>query len=267
MSDCGSVQSAAALHDGEEPAAKNDELREFIGLRFWDCSLARAATYLAGRAAANEKVQVFFVNAHCVNVASRDSAYRSLLEHAPFLFADGAGMALAARIWNLRLVNNVNGTDLFPVLCRVAAEVAVPVAFLGARPGVASACAARMKTEIPGLDVVWTEHGYWTPEQEEKKIEALNASGAKILFVAKGVPAQEHWIAAHVDQLRVPVVLGVGALFDFYSGTMPRAPRLMREWRLEWAFRLWQEPRRMFRRYVIGNPEFMVRALARRIAM
>lgn len=267
MSDCGSAGSVAGSHDGEGPPATCDELREFLGLRFWDCSLSRAASYLAGRAAANQKLQVYFVNAHCINVASRDHAYASLLEQAPFLFADGAGMALAARIWALRLLNNVNGTDLFPVLCQAAAQAKIPVAFLGARPGVANACAERMKREIPGLDVVWVEHGYCTPRQEESRIEALNASGARILFVAKGVPAQEHWIAAHVDRLTVPVVLGVGALFDFYSGTVPRAPRLMRDLRLEWVFRLWQEPRRMFRRYVIGNPEFMVRALMRRIAM
>lgn len=238
-----------------------------MGLRFWDCSLSQAASCLAEMAAANQRLQVFFVNAHCINVASRDLVYRSLLEHSPFLFADGAGMALAARLWNLRLVNNVNGTDLFPVLCQAAAQAAVPVAFLGARPGVASACADRMMADIPGLDVVWVEHGYCGPEQEEEKLDGLNASGAKILFVAKGVPAQEHWIAAHIDRLAVPVVLGVGALFDFYSGTVPRAPQLMREFRLEWVFRLWQEPRRMFRRYVVGNPEFMVRALVRRITM
>lgn len=265
MSDWRSVGSIATLRDGTETPATSDELREFLGLRFWDCSLSQAATYLAGRAAAKQKSQVYFVNAHCINVASRDRAYASLLEQAPFLFADGAGMALAARIWNSRLANNVNGTDLFPVLCQAAAQSAIPVAFLGARPGVASTCADRMKRDIPGLDVVWVEHGYCTPEQEVRKIDALNGSGAGILFVAKGVPAQEHWIASHADQLTVPVVLGVGALFDFYSGTVPRAPRLMREWRMEWAFRLWQEPRRMFRRYVIGNPEFMARALVRRI--
>lgn len=265
MSNWRSAGSIATLHGGDEPPATGDEVREFLGLRFWDCSLSRAATYLADRAVANQKSQVYFVNAHCINVASRDRAYASLLEQAPFLFADGAGMALAARIWNSRLANNVNGTDLFPVLCRAAAQSAVPVAFLGARPGVASACADRMKKNIRGLEVAWVEHGYCTPEQELKKIDALNASGARILFVAKGVPAQEHWIAEHADRLTVPVVLGVGALFDFYSGTIPRAPQMMRRWRLEWLFRLWQEPRRMFRRYVIGNPEFMVRALVRRI--
>ena len=85
------------------------------------------------------------------------------------------------------------------------------------------------------------------------------------MFVAKGVPTQEHWIAAHAASVTAPVILGVGALFDFYSGTVPRAPPSIRKLRLEWAYRLLHEPRRLFRRYVLGNPEFVTRALLWRL--
>ena len=236
-------------------------MREFIGLRFWDVSLPQAARFVVDRANQGARTQVFFVNAHCINQAASHSGYASLLAEAPFLFADGVGMAIAARLSGTRLEHNVNGTDLFPLICAAAAAAAVPVAFLGARPGVARACADRMQERHPGLRVVWTDHGYLEPEQEQKRLDELNASGARILFVAKGVPAQECWIAEHADRLAAPVVLGVGALFDFYSGNVRRAPRLVRDLRSEWLYRLLLEPRRLSRRYLLGNPTFIARTL------
>jgi N-acetylglucosaminyldiphosphoundecaprenol N-acetyl-beta-D-mannosaminyltransferase len=237
---------------------------EFLGLRFWDVNLARAARFLVDKAAADEKLPVFFVNAHCVNVAGRNHSYADLLRNSPLLFADGVGMALAARMSGVALHNNVNGTDLFPELCRAAAESGVPVAFLGARPGVALACAERMQRVCPGLDVAWADHGYLSGAEERAKLDELNASGAKMLFVAKGVPTQECWIAENSARLTPGVILGVGALFDFYSGTVPRAPRLMRDLRMEWCYRLLREPRRLSARYLLGNPEFIARALLAR---
>ena len=240
------------------------EICELMGLRFWDTSLERAARFLVDRAIADEKLSVFFVNAHCVNVAGRSRSYADLLGNSPWLFADGAGMALAARMCGRALHNNVNGTDLFPELCRAAAAAGLPVALLGARPGVAVTCAERIERMFPGLDVVWADHGYLSGAEERAKLDELNASGAKMLFVAKGVPNQEFWIAENFARLRPAVVLGVGALFDFYSGAVPRAPRLMRNLRMEWCYRLLREPRRLAARYLLGNPEFIARALLSR---
>jgi N-acetylglucosaminyldiphosphoundecaprenol N-acetyl-beta-D-mannosaminyltransferase len=155
----------------------------------------------------------------------------------------------------------VNGTDLFPRLCAAAARADVPIALLGARPGVAAMCAQRMQERLPGLRVVWTAHGYLTAGEEALHLQHLNASGARILLVAKGVPMQEHWIARNGDRIEAPVLLGVGALLDFYSGTVPRAPRLVRQLKAEWVFRLLQEPRRLARRYLLGNPAFIARIL------
>lgn len=235
--------------------------REFIGLRFWDVALPEAARFVVERAVQGTPTRVFFVNAHCVNEAARNPGYASLLADAPFVFADGVGMAIAARFSGTRLAHNVNGTDLFPLICEAAAAASVPIALLGARPGVAHACADRLQRAYPGLQVAWTDHGYLDPEQERLRLADLNASGARILFVAKGVPAQECWIAEHADELTTPVVLGVGALFDFYSGNVKRAPRLVRDLRGEWLYRLLLEPRRLSRRYLIGNPAFIARTL------
>jgi exopolysaccharide biosynthesis WecB/TagA/CpsF family protein len=245
--------------DDEQPGG--GAFREFIGLRFWDVSLSTAARFVVERAIQGTRTRVFFVNAHCINEAARHPGYASVLADTPFVFADGVGMAIAARFSGTRLAHNVNGTDLFPLVCAAAAAASVPIALLGARPGVARACADRMQRAHPGLQVVWTDHGYLDPEQEQARLADLNASGARILFVAKGVPAQECWIAEHADHLVPPVVLGVGALFDFYSGNVKRAPRLVRDLRSEWLYRLLLEPRRLSKRYLLGNPTFIARTL------
>lgn len=238
---------------------------DVLGLRFEDATLAEAADRLIEYAAAGLRRQVFFVNAHCVNVACRDRDYHAVLSNGRMLFADGLGMAIAARLWGVRFRDNVNGTDLFPLLCERAAASDVPMAFLGAQPGIAERCAERMRERFPGLRVVWTHHGYYPAADQARIVREINRSGAALLLVAKGVPRQELWIARHGPELSAPVLMGVGALFDFYSGAVPRCPARLRELRMEWLFRLLVEPRRLFGRYVLGNPLFLYRVIERRV--
>ena len=251
----------APADDFEDGDAGHNGIVDLFGLHLQDASLASAAARLSRLAIRGQPARVFFVNAHCVNVAARDRTYLDALRSGDLLYADGIGMAIAARLRGSRLQDNVNGTDLFPLLCGIAAARAVPLAFLGARPGVAERCADRMRERFPGLRIVWTGHGYHPGSEDARIIDGINASGARMLFVAKGVPAQELWIAAHAPRIAAPVVLGVGALFDFYSGAIPRCPLLLRALRLEWLFRLGMEPRRLFTRYVLGNPAFLYRAI------
>lgn len=236
-----------------------------FGLPIRNATLREASASLVKAAEEGARRQVFFVNAHCVNVAARDRAYLDTLRAANDLYADGSGMRLAARLSGQNLRDNVNGTDLFPQLCRDAAAAGVGVALLGARPGIAERCADNMRSRFPDLKVVWTHHGYLQDADVPALIASLNDSGAGLLFVAMGVPAQEMWIARHAGDLRIPVLLGVGALFDFYSGEVSRAPVFLRKLGLEWAYRFVLEPRRMFARYILGNPVFVLRALLRRM--
>lgn len=236
-----------------------------LGLRFTNVTLEEAAEKLTDDAVAGRPRRAFFVNAHCFNVACHDGAYFDALSRADHLFADGVGMAIAARLWGIRFRDNVNGTDLFPILCEKAAAKNLAVALLGARPGIAERCARRMEARYPGLRIVWTHHGFYSPQEEERIVHGLNRSGARILLVAKGVPLQELWISGRAARLAVPVLAGVGALFDFYSGAVPRCPWFLRLLRLEWLFRLITEPRRLFRRYVLGNPLFLYRVARYRL--
>jgi N-acetylglucosaminyldiphosphoundecaprenol N-acetyl-beta-D-mannosaminyltransferase len=204
----------------------------------------------------------FFVNAHCINVSATDPAYhRILLDDDAIVFGDGAGIRFARYISRQPPGENVNGTDLFPELCARAATRKRSFFLLGARPGVPDEVARRIVTSHPGLRVAGIQHGYFDEMQTDSLVAAINASGADVLLVALGVPRQEHWIAAHRAKLDAPVVIAVGGLFDYYGGRIPRAPKFLRKALLEWAWRLAMEPRRMWRRYLVGNFTFMGRII------
>lgn len=231
-----------------------------FGLHITDTTIPRAALWLVEQARDNRPTNVAFLNAHCVNVAYTRSEYRQAMTSMDRVFADGIGVRIAARWAGIDLQDNVNGTDLFPVLCETAAQAGVGVYLLGARHGIAAAAAEQMQARTPGLQISGTHHGYIAdPAAEERAIAEINASGAGILLVAMGVPSQELWIARNRHRILVPVVVGVGGLFDYYSGRIPRAPAALRKAGLEWAWRLAQEPRRLARRYLLGNIEFLAR--------
>lgn len=252
------------LERAQDGLAARHRLVSLFGMQMCDDSIAEVADTLVTRAVERARFKGYFVNAHCVNVAARDVAYREILQRAPYVFADGVGMAIAGRMLKRPLINNVNGTDLMPALCRRAARRGVPMALLGSRPGTASACAYRLQAIYPGLDICWVGHGFLSENKEAKLLPGLNASGARILLVAKGVPRQEKWIDRYAPDLDIPVILGVGALFDFYSGRTRRAPLLVRRMRMEWIFRMLLEPRRLAGRYLKGNPLFVARVIRAR---
>lgn len=237
-----------------------------FGLNIEDATLTDTSASIIHNAKLDMQRKIYFVNAHCINIAATNAKYLCVLQDTEaLLFADGVGMRLTSKLAGFPLKDNVNGTDLFPLICSDAAVAGIKLALLGARPGIAQRCADNMKSQFPELEIVWIHDGYFSLRDEERIINSINRSGAQILFVAMGVPMQEFWIARNADKLCVPILLGVGALFDFYSGAMPRAPQRMRKLGLEWLFRLMMEPRRMFMRYIVGNPVFMVRVLWRRL--
>jgi|LNFM01.1.fsa_nt_gb N-acetylglucosaminyldiphosphoundecaprenol N-acetyl-beta-D-mannosaminyltransferase len=239
---------------------RDDRNIKLFGLEITDTSLAGAASWIVQRAAHGIVTDVAFLNAHCVNVAYRSGEYRAAVAGMSRVFADGAGVRIAARVAGTDLLENVNGTDLFPVLCRDAARTGQGLYLLGARDGIAAAAAANMKAQIPDLVISGTHHGYISAADDEQRvIDEINASGASILLVALGVPHQEVWMARNRRRLKVPVVLGVGGLFDYYSGRIARAPLPLRKAGLEWAWRLALEPRRLANRYLVGNAVFLAR--------
>jgi len=202
--------------------------------------------------------RVAFINADCVNIASRDAAYARDIDRMDLLLPDGSGLALAAKMLGKRFTDNLNGTDLFPVLCAEANRQAKSIFFLGGAPGIAERAAEAAILANPGLRVAGTAHGYL--DDEAATVAQVNESGADIVLVAMGAPKQEAFIARHATTLRASLCMGVGGLFDFVAGEKPRAPVAIRKVGMEWAWRLMIEPRRLARRYLVGNPVFLARA-------
>jgi len=236
-------------------------LTRLFGFDLINASRTAVARDIAATAALGKRITIQFLNAHCINMAAADPAYCAALEQADFLLPDGSGLAIASQLAGLARGENLNGTDLFPEICREAAAVGQSIFLLGGKPGIAACAGRAMREQFPSLAIKGTHHGYWGPEQEDAIIALVNASGADILFVGLGVPVQEKWIARLRNRLAAKVVLGVGGLFDYYSGSIPRAPAVMRASGLEWIWRLMQEPKRLAHRYVIGNAAFLLAAL------
>lgn len=230
-----------------------------FGVRIVNTTMDEAVDWIVARSRGEEASPVAFVNPDCLNIAYGNATYRDALAAASRVLPDGIGIHLACRILGTPLLANVNGTDLFPRLCEKAAAGGVPLFLLGARPGVAEAAARAMTERFPGLVVAGVRDGYFPAAEEAAVLEEINRSGARVLLVAMGAPRQETWLHERRSALVPPVRLGVGGLFDFYSGRIRRAPQWMRDVGLEWVYRLMQEPGRMWRRYVVGNPLFLVR--------
>lgn len=221
---------------------------------------AEAVYWIADRAQSRTPTQIAFLNAHCDNLARADWKYKDTLKSVDALLPDGSGVSIAAKMAGRNLGENLNGTDLFGPLCRCLAFRGIPVFFLGGRPEVAEATARKAADQFPGLKVAGFHHGYFAPREEDAVIDDINRSGARIVFVAFGVPQQDVWIARVRHRLNAPVLIGVGGLFDFVSGRIPRAPMWMRSIGIEWLYRLKCEPKRMWRRYIAGNFAFMANA-------
>ncbi len=201
----------------------------------------------------------FFINAHSINLSYRTRDFRGLLQQADKRFADGSGVRLAAKIKGIQLRDNVNGTDMLPLLCQRAVKQGLKLYFLGAKPGIAQQAADNLERRFPGLQIVGTQHGYFNQKQGSQITQDIHASGADVVLVGLGSPNQEAWCLAQKDKLQCNRILAVGGLFDYYAGAIKRAPLWMREMGLEWVWRLLQEPYTKFKRYVIGTPEFLIR--------
>lgn len=227
------------------------------GIRLLNLAMDEALVAIEAALAARQPTRISFVNADCVNIAAGDASYRDALAATDWVFIDGIGMRIAGRMLHQPVRDNVNGTDLFPHLCASLAQQGKRLFLYGARPGVAAAAAAWAQARCSGLQIAGTLHGYQPDEAEA--VAAIRASGADVVLVALGAPAQEAWIARNLEKTGATVAIGVGGLFDYYSGRIPRAPLWMRRLGLEWLFRLIQEPRRLWRRYVVGNAVFLGR--------
>ena len=216
-----------------------------------------------------ERGSVLNVNAHCLNLCYEDPELRGFLSGAEVVFCDGAGVMLAARILGGRIPARITYADWAWRLAAFAAAEGFSLYFLGARPGVAREAAKSLRRCYPNLRIVGARHGYFDHSakgpQNEAVVQEINAATPDILLVGLGMPLQEYWLMQNMHRLNVGVVLTGGAVFDYVSGTLRRGPRFLTENGFEWLARLFVEPRRLWRRYLVGNPLFILRVLRQRL--
>lgn len=249
-----------ALFYGERGVAPPRTL-DLLGMRIDNVSMTETLDWIAEKLGGEDHSRICFVNPHCANLACTDGDYRDAIVSSELVLADGIGIKLAGKLKKTEVKQNVNGTDLFPRLCAMLSGTGKSIYLLGARPGVAERVAEWVRTNYPEVLVAGVRDGYFTSGQESAVVHSIRQSGASVLLLALGVPLQDVWIRQHVAASGVQVAMGVGGLFDFYSGRIPRAPLWMREIGMEWTYRLYQEPGRMWKRYLIGNWAFLARVL------
>lgn len=236
------------------------ETRDIMGVRVTAARAGEVIAWLDGALSRGERIKLGFLNAHTSNLAAADPAFRAVLDGFTIL-NDGVGVDIASRrLYGARFPENLNGTDFTP---RLLAGIARPLRLylLGAQPGVAAAAAARIAAIAPQHPIVGIRDGYFPAGERGAVAAAVAAQKPDILLVAMGNPAQEMFIAERFDELACGLAIGVGALFDFLAGRVARAPRWMQRVRLEWLYRLWLEPGRLWRRYLLGNSQFLWRLL------
>lgn len=209
-----------------------------------------------------EPAFVAHTNAHTLNLAYEDAGFAGVLRRADLVLNDGKGVMIAARMLGKRFTHDLNGNFFTPLLLERCARNGWSVFFLGAGPGVAERAAGLLKERFPALKIAGTHDGFFATDREA--VEIVSATGAEVLLVGMGNPLQERWLDDNLGRTGARIGVGVGAFFDFITGEVPRAPGWMNRWGLEWLHRLFQEPKRMWRRYVLGNPKFLWRTLRQR---
>jgi N-acetylglucosaminyldiphosphoundecaprenol N-acetyl-beta-D-mannosaminyltransferase len=195
------------------------------------------------------------VNAAKLVEVQRNSALRDVIWTCDLVSADGQAVLWASGILGRPLPERVAGIDLFERLVDAAAQDGSSVYFLGAKDEVVQEAVAVMTERHPGLRIAGARDGYWQDDQEV--VAAVRAARPDYLFLAIPSPRKEFWLKEHLESLGVPFVMGVGGSFDVVAGKVGRAPRWVQRAGFEWAWRLGQEPRRMWKRYLYTNTAFI----------
>ncbi|NLP62044.1 WecB/TagA/CpsF family glycosyltransferase [Paraburkholderia sacchari] len=227
-------------------------------------SIDETVDWIADRASRRQFTQHVVVNvAKLVNMSS-DSSLAASVRNCDLINIDGMGVVWAARLLGHAVPERVAGIDLFERLVKMSAVRGFPVFFLGGTEEVVEQTCAKLKAQFPTLKVAGFHHGYfWDDEQEV--VEKIRSSGAMLLFVAITSPKKEIFIERWKERLGVDFVMGVGGTFDVIAGKVRRAPKWMQMAGMEWLFRVIQEPRRMWRRYLITNSKFALMLIKARI--
>lgn len=205
--------------------------------------------------------------AHSLNVAQSDAEFRAALQAADMVVADGAGVFAMARVVGVDVGARMAGEEVFHAIMRaLQAHGGGRVFFFGSSDRVLQLMAQRCRNEYPAIEVAGTlspPYRQWSAAEEAAMVETINRAAPDVLWVGLGAPKQEKWVYRNAARLRVPFAGSIGAVFDYYAGTNPAPPAWVRRWGLETPYRLALEPRRLWRRAIVSNGQFVYRVLRR----
>jgi N-acetylglucosaminyldiphosphoundecaprenol N-acetyl-beta-D-mannosaminyltransferase len=213
-----------------------------------------------------EQHYVCITGVHGVMESQRDPELLAIHNASGLTTPDGMPLVWAGRRAGMAHMRRVYGPDLMLAVCALAADRGWSGFFYGAADGVPELLAERLAERFPGLKIAGTMSPPFrplTPEEDAAVVERINAAAPDILWVGLSTPKQERWMATHAARLTVPVLVGVGAAFDIHAGRLPQAPGWMQVSGLEWLYRLYREPRRLWRRYLRNNPRFVLAIIRR----
>lgn len=237
------------------------ETDNVLGVRFHRLTADEALVCVREFVQARKPRQLCLVNAYTVSLHRKDPELQSVLRKADLVLADGMSIVWGGRSIGAKLPERVAGPDLTQAICGEAERLGYRLFFLGSTPETLGKLKALLLARWPQLNLV----GVYSPPMCEKLsdtdnqaiFKALHEANPDILFVGMSTPKQEKWISAQLSNLAVPVSIGIGAAFDFLSGEVPRAPLVLQRAGFEWLYRLYREPRRLWKRYLLGNAVFL----------
>jgi N-acetylglucosaminyldiphosphoundecaprenol N-acetyl-beta-D-mannosaminyltransferase len=202
---------------------------------------------------------VFFINAHCFNIAQKNSKYFKALNKADLVLNDGIGIDIAAKLNKNKLKENMNGTDLIPKIISHAYQAKQSFYLIGGVPGIIEQTKKELEKKHSHINIVGIRDGYFLDSENESLIAEINNSKAEVLIIGMGVPRQELWLIDNIEKLKfVRLAIAGGAIVDFIAGKVKRAPVWVQKLKIEWLYRFINEPKRLFKRYFIGNFVFFL---------
>lgn len=222
---------------------------------------------IAAAVGSSRRAVVPHLNVHGSNLAGKHDWLREFFNHSQLVFCDGDGVRWGLKILGEDPPPKVTYNVWIWELARWCAEHRARLYLLGGRPGIAGIAADRLRERWPDLEIAGCHHGYFEKESSEETliVEAINEADPDVLLVCLGMPVQEAWVERNALALGARVILTGGAALDYAAGVIRTTPWWIARLQLEWLYRLCSEPRRLFRRYVIGNPAFLLRVLRKRI--
>ncbi len=237
---------------------KNAVRVEVMGSPIDNLSMEETLLQIEEKIVEGKPIQHVVVNAAKIVEINKNPKVKRIIESCEIVNADGQAVVWASKLLGKPLKERVAGIDLMQELIKRANEKNWGVFFFGAKQEVLDKVVAHYQKEFPSLRIAGARNGYYKPEEELKIVEEIRASNAQILFVAISSPKKEIFLNTYLQVMNIPFVMGVGGSFDVVAGLVKRAPLWMQRLGLEWLFRFLQEPRRMWRRYIIGNAEFIL---------